>query len=247
MFPERTELLLIGCSIESIWTPKSKSNTLTPNTNSQTYWPRVISHVMNGIIFCVCLTLAISVLQSVLKWCRKENKKNQVKKESQQNRSRWWIWSREAAKGILTCLLLLHQKAQGKPEVKVKLFWVRKLRSTIERRDRCLPSKRSASIRHWRQRNRIRFVVRIQIILAQGEWSSAKPILKRCNKRQRGTFCDMVNVHVFNTASICIHGEDLLTQLAFHQKYRKRSLDETDVRHIWEIHIRTISCRDFRI
>ena len=26
-----------------------------------------ISHVMNGIIFCVCLTLAISVLQSVLK------------------------------------------------------------------------------------------------------------------------------------------------------------------------------------
>ena len=28
---------------------------------------REISHVMNGIIFCVCLTLAISVLQSVLK------------------------------------------------------------------------------------------------------------------------------------------------------------------------------------
>ena len=31
-----TELLLIGCSIESTWTPKSKSNTLTPKTNSQT-------------------------------------------------------------------------------------------------------------------------------------------------------------------------------------------------------------------
>ena len=30
MFPEPTELLLIGCSTESIWTPKSKSNTLTP-------------------------------------------------------------------------------------------------------------------------------------------------------------------------------------------------------------------------
>ena len=30
MFPEPTELLLIGYSIESIWTPKSKSNTLTP-------------------------------------------------------------------------------------------------------------------------------------------------------------------------------------------------------------------------
>ena len=44
-------------------------------TNSQTYWPRETSHVMNGIIFCVCLTSAISVLQIVLKWCRKENKK----------------------------------------------------------------------------------------------------------------------------------------------------------------------------
>ena len=61
-------------------------------TNSQTYWPREISHVMNGIIFCVCSTLAISVLQIVLKWCQKERKKIQVKKESQQNRSRWWIW-----------------------------------------------------------------------------------------------------------------------------------------------------------
>ena len=97
MFPEPTELLLIGCSIESILTPKSKSNTLTPNTNSQTYWPREISHVMNGIIFCVCSTLAISVLPIVLKWCRKERKKMQVKKESQQNQSRWWIWSRDAA------------------------------------------------------------------------------------------------------------------------------------------------------
>ena len=30
MFPEPTELLLIGYLIESVWTPKSKSNTLTP-------------------------------------------------------------------------------------------------------------------------------------------------------------------------------------------------------------------------
>ena len=30
MFPELIELLLIGCSIESIWIPKSKSNTSTP-------------------------------------------------------------------------------------------------------------------------------------------------------------------------------------------------------------------------
>ena len=34
MFPEPTELLLVGNSIESIWTPKSKSDTLTPKNNS---------------------------------------------------------------------------------------------------------------------------------------------------------------------------------------------------------------------
>ena len=71
MFPEPTEVLLIGWLIESIWTPKSRSNTLTPRTNSQTIWQREISHVMNGIIFCVCSTSANSVLQIVLKWCRK--------------------------------------------------------------------------------------------------------------------------------------------------------------------------------
>ena len=50
-------------------------------------------------------------------------------------------------------------------------------------------------------------------------------------ERQRQTFCDMGNVFVFYIASICIHAEELLRQLAFHQKYR-RSHNETDVRHI---------------
>ena len=112
MFPEPTELLLIGCLIESIWTLRSKSNTLTPKTNSQTHWQREISHVMSGTIFCVCSTLAISVLPNVLKWCRKERKKMQVKKESQQSRSRWWIWSRDTVWGIRTCLPRLHRKAR---------------------------------------------------------------------------------------------------------------------------------------
>ena len=71
------------------------------------------------------------------------------------------------------------------------------------------------------------------------EAESAKTILKRCNKRQLQTFFNMENVYVFNIASICIHGEELLRQLAFHQKYR-RSHNETDVRHIWEMDIRTI-------
>ena len=49
----------------------------------------------------------------------------------------------------------------------------------------------------------------------------------------------MANVYVFNIASLCIHGEELLRQFTFRQKYR-RSHNETDVRHIWKVHIRTI-------
>ena len=37
MFPGLSELHLIRCSIDSIWTPKSKSNTSTPKTNSLTF------------------------------------------------------------------------------------------------------------------------------------------------------------------------------------------------------------------
>ena len=83
--------------IESIWTPRSKSSTSTPKTNSQTYWPRETPHVMNGIMFCVCSTSAISVPSIILNRCRKEHQKMQVKKESQQNQSRWWIWYHDAA------------------------------------------------------------------------------------------------------------------------------------------------------
>ena len=61
----------------------------------------------------------------------------------------------------------------------------------------------------------------ITIILEQGKWSIAKdigPFFKRCNARHRQTFFNLVNVSVFDIASICIHGEELLRQFTFHQK-----------------------------
>ena len=82
----------------------------------------------------------------------------------------------------------------------------------------------------------------IEIILAQGEWSSAKdarPSLKRCNTRQQQTFFNMVNAYVFDIGSICIRVKGILRKLAFHQTYRG-SHNETDVRRIWEIGVRTI-------
>ena len=69
--------------------------------------------------------------------------------------------------------------------------------------------------------------LKIQIILAQGELSSAKdagPILKRCNTRQQQTFFNMVNVYVFDITSICIHGKELPGKFTFHQKNTGKDL-----------------------
>ena len=228
MFPEPTELLLIGYLIESIWTLKSKSNTLTPKTSSQTYWPRETSHVMNGITFWVS-TSAISVLQIVLKWCRKERKKIQMKKESQQsrtpddkfglamqwtdslcatfyciNKARWK--TRHESQFPLSSRTEQHHRT-GRPvedacsssysEWNVDKTWS----SQEWKSDELMEDRTGATccIRHstrtdsllktiiWiYNRNRIRNVVRIQIILAQGAWSSAKeavPILKKMQQK----------------------------------------------------------------
>ena len=60
-------------------------------TNSQTFCPREISHVTNGIIFCACSRWAISVLQFALIQWRNNLNKIQEKSESHQNRDLWWI------------------------------------------------------------------------------------------------------------------------------------------------------------
>ena len=128
-------MLLIGCSIESIWLQnpnqihwhQKPTRRHTDQGKFHTWWMESS--------FCFCSTSAISVLPIVLKWCRKKRKTMLVKKGSQQNRSRWWTWSRDAAKGLLTCLPLLHQKARGKPDMKVKYLWARGRSSSQERGD----------------------------------------------------------------------------------------------------------------
>ena len=133
MFPEPTELLSIGCSIESIWIPtiqikyidtqNQPADMLTKGNFTRDEW----NHLLCLFNISHFSSTNCSEVMS------KRTQKMQVKKESQQSQDQWWIWSRGAAKGILTCLPLLLQKARGKPDTKVKLFWVRKLRSTIER------------------------------------------------------------------------------------------------------------------
>ena len=129
-FQNPTELLLIGYSIESIWSPKSKSNTLTPKTNSQTYWPREISHVMNGIIFCVCLTFAISVLPIVQKWCRKEHQKDtgEEKSHSKIEADDAFGLAMQRKESWRACLYCI-RKPRWKADMKVNYLWARGLSS----------------------------------------------------------------------------------------------------------------------
>ena len=119
MFPEPTELLLIGCLTGSIWTSKIQIKYIDTR-NQLADWPRETSHVIDGIIFCVCSILAISVLQ--------EHKKMQVKKESKQNQTRWWIWSHDTVWGIRTCLPRLHLKTRKTPNLNVRTYlWTRSM------------------------------------------------------------------------------------------------------------------------
>ena len=79
--------------------PKIQIKYIDTKNNSQTYWQtgRFTRDEWNHL--CFCPTSAISVPPMDLKWCRKEHKKMQVKKESQQNQNRWWIWPRDTAQG----------------------------------------------------------------------------------------------------------------------------------------------------
>ena len=129
-YPEPTELLLIGCLTELIWTPKFKSSTLTPKTNSQTHLQREISHVMNGIISWPCLILAILALLPASQRWQNELNKNQEKDVSQPNHDPWWIWPQER---LRSCLLQPHQ-TRGGPRMDIKIL-ENLFQVTIERRN----------------------------------------------------------------------------------------------------------------
>ena len=133
MFEEPTEMLLIGCLTESIWIPRSISNALTPKNQLADILTKGTSHVMNGIIFCVCLTLAISVLPIVLKWCRKNTKRIRWRKSHSKVKTNDKFDRAIQREGSERACLDSIRKPGGRPDSKVKVLWVRKLRSTIER------------------------------------------------------------------------------------------------------------------
>ena len=54
----------------------------------------------------------------------KNAKRFRWRKSHKQNRSRWWIWSRDAAKGLRTCCLLLHQLSVAQPMTRTRVAQV---------------------------------------------------------------------------------------------------------------------------
>ena len=101
-----TELLWIDCLAGLILSLKFGFDTLTPNINSQTLWPKVISHVTSGIIFFIFqhqpLHLHLLRYTSSLISCSKKMAKRMLEQKGEevwQNRNlqRW------------TCLHLFRQ------------------------------------------------------------------------------------------------------------------------------------------
>ena len=127
MFPEPTELLWIGCSIGSIWPPKSESNTLTPKTNSQTYWPREISHVKNGnhllCLFYISHFSSITCLEVMSKRTQEDAGEERVTAQSEPMMN---LFS-DAAWGILRCrLYCIRKPGDTRYESQTRLFsWER--------------------------------------------------------------------------------------------------------------------------
>ena len=86
-----------------------------------------ISHVTSRIIFCVCLTLAISVLPIVLKWCRKELTKesgeeshSEVKTNDEFDCAKQWKGSINA---IIYCITKPGENQTRKPKSSEPANW----------------------------------------------------------------------------------------------------------------------------
>ena len=81
MFPGLTELLLIGCLIELVWTPKIQIKYIDTKNQLAGILTKEISRVMSGIICCACSIFAISVLQfALIQWL------NDLKQDSGEER-----------------------------------------------------------------------------------------------------------------------------------------------------------------
>ena len=269
MFPQPTELLLIGCLIESIWTPKSKSNTLTPKTNSQTYWPREISHVMTGIIFCVCLPLTrikakSKPMMNLVSRCSERNpdvlastatgSPGKTRYESQIPLRSWTEQHLRTEKHVKDAYSSSYsewnadEKWSSQEWKSGEVMEVRTVRRVNEQPPGLFAEHTD------------RFIVDDDDMdpdtVAESDMLlKSRSFLHRVNDRVRKVqdhsskdATQDSNKHsliwwmffVFDITSICFHGKGILRKFTIHQKYKWQSHNETDVWHIWKVDSRTI-------
>ena len=227
MFPEPKELLLIGCSIESMWTLRSKSNMLTqkptrrhtdkgkfhtwrmessfvfvqhqPFQFHQLSWSDVEknarrcrwrkSHSKIKADDEFGLTIQREGSESACLDCIGKHRENQIGKSDSTSELVEWAAAKngETCEGRLLIKLLRMECWRKTVFSRVEIWWnVGSKNGETRRWQVC--HQRWYGLWH---RRRIRHVVVIQIILAQGEWSIAKdigPLFKRYNARHRQTF-----------------------------------------------------------
>ena len=109
MFPEPTELRVTACSMESIWTPKSKSNTLTPKTQladkltkgnfTRDEWDHFVC------LFNIGHLMSTNCLKSMSKRKQKDSGEDDSHSKIEADDEFGLAMLRD---GILTCLLLQH-------------------------------------------------------------------------------------------------------------------------------------------
>ena len=224
MFPEPIELLLIGYSIESILTPRSKSKKNdTKNQFADMLTMGKIHTWRNGIIFCVCLTSAIfSSAECSEVMSKRKQKESMWRKSNSKVETNDEFDRAKQRKGSISEILYCFTKTDENQTRKSK-----SLSPQAEKHDRTVRPVVCSQRAH-------QFIVEndeTESELSLGSRSFLHKVNGQVRKRQKQssidatedseeTFCDMGNVYVFNIASVCIHGEELLRQLAFHQKYR---------------------------
>ena len=84
-FPEPTQLHLTSIDRINFKQKIQIKNMLTPNTNSQTYGQRAMSHWMSGTIFFVCATSAILVQFAAFRISALLVAQNDVEKDATRN------------------------------------------------------------------------------------------------------------------------------------------------------------------
>ena len=274
MFPEITEL--IGDSIEWIWIPRTKSNTVTPKTPTR-------KHADQGK-FHTWMTTNCSEVMSKRTQQDSEKKGVMTKSKPMMNsvspcsERTLYVLASTASESpgktwhesqlLLSSRTEQHQRtwrlvedaySSSYSEWTVELYWSSQEWKSDELMEvwtgRLVYEQPPGEFTEYTDK----FIVDDDDMnpdtVAESDMSSiSRSFFHRVNDRSRkiqdqfskdpaqdsNKHFSMWRMFVFDTKNICIHGKELLGKFTFHQEYRKRSHNESDVRHVWKVDSRTV-------